>query len=105
LIANGSGAANSIMEHNLSSGNAGTGYHLFLYDQVGLGKSNIIRDNTWFEDSSQNSRSGIALVDMDRTSQALKEATSQNDLATDRMHPGDFLSRWDAPSRVATMAN
>ncbi len=44
---------------------------------------------------------GVALLDMTAISDALYAAKRQRDLATDPMHPDDFLSRWYAQGLVA----
>lgn len=46
---------------------------------------------------------GIALLDMTKLTDALYQVKSQKDLATDPMHPDDFLSRWYAQGLVATL--
>lgn len=46
---------------------------------------------------------GVALMDMTKLSEALFRATSHYDLASDPMHPDDFLSRWYAQALVRTL--
>lgn len=46
---------------------------------------------------------GIAFLDMDHMSQALYDMKSQRDLATDPMHPDDFMARWYAQALIATL--
>jgi lysophospholipase L1-like esterase len=46
---------------------------------------------------------GVRLFDMTTLSQALYTAKSQKDLATDPMHPDDFLARWYAQGLVAML--
>jgi hypothetical protein len=55
------GVTDSVMHHNLSYCNAGTGFLLCQYERGGTWKNNVFRDNISFEDGSKNSSSGFAL--------------------------------------------
>lgn len=48
-------------------------------------------------------RIGVAFLDMDAMCRALYRVKRPKDLATDPMHPDDFLARWYAQSLVATV--
>jgi len=52
---------------------------------------------------ADEAKSGVALLDMDAISRALYKLKRPKDLATDPMHPDDFLSRWYAQALVATI--
>jgi len=55
------GVTDSVIQNCLSYNNAGVGYLICQYQQGGLWKNNIIRNNISYEDGLKNSQSGIAL--------------------------------------------
>ena len=52
---------------------------------------------------ADEAKSGVALLDMDAMSRALYKLKRPKDLATDPMHPDDFLARCYAQALVATV--
>ncbi|RYG25783.1 right-handed parallel beta-helix repeat-containing protein, partial [bacterium] len=70
------GVTDSVLQYNLSFGNAGTGYLLCQYGGGGRWKNNVVRHNISYEDGLRSFGSGIALYipkGMDNMSDALIE--------------------------------
>lgn len=55
------GVTDSVLQHNLSYGNAGAGYLLCQYEGAATWRNNVVRHNVSYEDGSRNFHSGIAL--------------------------------------------
>lgn len=57
------GVTNSVLQYNLSYGNAGAGYLLCQFSGGGVWKDNVVRYNVSYQDGRKNFQAGIGIFD------------------------------------------